>query len=271
MLIIGNSNIGCFMPPRRLLFTPKGQVEIVWVGPIMARDFVYNRYPAETVRALFREEEEKYNDWKFLSMGVHDIWYLFKNKNKLYDLIMNRYQTILKELNDGKFGWLIFPQQLPQDIPDSKYMLRITKQFNTQLTQLCASENIPVVNLVCELTDHAGKIKYPYRSDDNLHINAEGERLYREQITELTGEEFKIEYENPRSLSIEQIKSIISIFHEETYFTKVIPPSMGLLNMFIYISYLCEIDPPFDIDLRSYNTVEKMCNILFERKQQCTK
>ena len=255
MLIIGNSNIGCFMPPRRLLFTPKGQVEIVWVGPIMARDFVYNRYLAETVRALFREEEEKYNDWKFLSMGVHDIWYLFKNKNKLYDLIMNRYQTILKELNDGKFGWLIFPQQLPQDIPDSKYMLRITKQFNTQLTQLCASENIPVVNLVCELTDHAGKIKYPYRSDDNLHIsddnlhiNAEGERLYREQI-----------------------KSIISIFNDKTYFTKVIPPSMKLLNMFIYISYLCEIDVPFDIDLRHYNTVEKMCDILFERKQQCTK
>ena len=192
MIITGNSNVSCFRQQGLVTSSSAERVDVCWVGALRIEHF-FDGHPAGTkVRELFRAEP----GWKLLSIGVHDLYELFKSAAAGsfaadLDATIERYQRLFGEFQAlGKFGWLVFPQPLhvvaPPELTGDE-LANITRNFHQRIEQWCRTQGVTVVDPQAELlgSDHAPLGKFLQR--DGLHLNPEGTSLYLAGISAGTG------------------------------------------------------------------------------------
>ena len=192
MIIAGNSHVALFR--NRLRYGADGlPIGVKWVGALTANHFIHNHSAGRTVRNLFQSS----NSWKFLSIGMHDVFGLChaysQNRYPLaFDQLQKHYQCLFSEFNrSGKFGWLISPQQL--DGPgvfglseDTVY--NIANEFNHALTTWCNKRNICVINPLASILNGNNRLRKDMVQKDGIHLSDTALPFYVAQIAELSGE-----------------------------------------------------------------------------------
>ena len=151
MIIAGNSNVSSFRQQGIIASTCSEQISVAWVGALKVEHF-FNGHPAGAkIRELFATSLE----WKFLSIGIHDIHVLCSSValgryDQILEVIENLYFKLFRELSAaGKFGWLVFPQaahEISFRGLTKEDVLRIAKTFNKKVETWCRNEGIIVVN-----------------------------------------------------------------------------------------------------------------------------
>ncbi len=192
MIITGNSNVDCFNRLGLQTDVEGEEVSAYWVGALQIEHFYQSIPIGEKVRSIFAAEK----GWKFLSIGPHDIFQLWRAASlgrltAVFQLMMQRYEATFRELNGaGKFGWLVFPQPLHEvnfHNVTEKNKLDITRVFNRQIAKLCADSGILVINPLKAILGKDGLPSCEYLQEDGLHMNDRGAGLYIEEIAKLTG------------------------------------------------------------------------------------
>jgi tetratricopeptide (TPR) repeat protein len=190
MLLIGNSHVSIFRRRVKLHGTEK-PITVKWVGAITASHFKYNSSAAIAIRSAFK----KTAGWKILSIGMHDIFKLCgayaKNRyEREFINLISDYKKIFNELNaNGKFGWLISPQEL--NCPSisclsEKTVYEISQKFNQTLTDWCNQKEIVVINPLKYLLTHNKHPKNEFSQIDGIHLNENAIIYYIDEINRKT-------------------------------------------------------------------------------------
>jgi len=200
MIIAGNSHVSMFRKKKIAITSTKKKVTIHWVGALTIEQFKRNHPAAQKIRDLFFD----YEDWKFLSIGLHDYNLLlddFANKPKeIYSKTLNQmikdYQNVFLEFSsEGKFGWLISPQQRANvntfDLSNQD-ILKCFYIFNEYLSDWCKVNNIAVINPLNRIIYPDGYTKTEYLNADGIHLNFYAAEHYLKIIEQITGEKFNI-------------------------------------------------------------------------------
>jgi len=219
MIFAGNSNITCFRQ-YGLGSAVKESLEVHWVGALQI-DYFYNNHPAGTkVRNLFLKEK----GWKFLSIGVHDIFQLchhystsrfeeeLKAKLDLYKRIFSEFK------GPGKFAWLVFPQPLHQvsfKNMTGNDIFVVSNRFNNAVESWCKEQNIAVINPLSMLLGADGVPLKEYLQKDGIHLNLKGARTFLDAAEKLSGTSIslkpKVELFEPQS----EVESFCSLLLDE--------------------------------------------------------
>ena len=192
MIIAGNSHVSIFRGRIRSELSNK-QVEVKWVGAIKISHFLNNYSSAQAIRSLFSGR----SDWKLLSIGMHDVFLLChafvsnQYEEVLKNMIMS-FQTVFSELNsNGKFGWLISPQQLDGSgtygISENR-VYRFSEEFNKKMSKWCEENSIVVINPLNEIIDENNHPKNKFLQKDGIHLNDAAVELYVKKINQKTDE-----------------------------------------------------------------------------------
>ncbi len=219
MIFTGNSNITCFRQ-YDLGAAVKESLEVHWVGALQI-DHFYNNHPAGTkVRNLFLRDK----GWKFLSIGVHDIFQLCQHyyTNRFdgeFKAKVDLYKGVFSEFKDcGRFAWLVFPQPLhlvsfknmtPNDISV------VTSSFNKAVESWCKEQDIDVINPLSMLLGADGVPLKEYLQKDGIHLNLKGARIFLDAVEKLSGTSIlhkaKVELFEPQS----EVESFCSLLLDE--------------------------------------------------------
>ena len=206
MIIAGNSHVSVF---RNRLWKRRSNdpVKVKWVGAITAGHFVKNYSSTQVVRSIFF----KTDDWKILSIGMHDMFLLCRaySENRyeqIFDELISCYKKIFFELNSkGKFGWLISPQQLngsvTYGIPE-KRVFEFSQEFNEKLTDWCVEKGIVVINPLSKILGKNYLPKNELLQIDGIHLNDTAIKYYINEINKKTGESLIFV---PRAQSLENV------------------------------------------------------------------
>jgi hypothetical protein len=192
MIIAGNSNVSTFKQQGLIAAAGHESSSVVWVGGLKVEHF-FNGHPAgEKVRDLFAHNFE----WKFLSIGIHDIHDLCfsaaqgRLPERLSE-ITGLYFNLFKEFGAvGNFGWLVFPQAIHEVTFSgltSEDILEITKEFNGQIEEWCRKERIIVINPLQGILGPDGLPRSHFLQRDGIHLNIEAAKLYLAEISRLCG------------------------------------------------------------------------------------
>ncbi len=219
MIIAGNSHVSIFR--ARLKYEKLDKpVKVKWVGAITAGHFLKNHSSAREIRSLFF----KTDDWKMLSIGMHDIFLLCKayaenRYEQTFGELIGLYKSIFLELNSkGNFGWLISPQQLngseTYGIPEDM-VFDFSRKFIKKLTDWCVEKGIVVINPLNNILGRNNLPKDELLQIDGIHLNDTAIEYYIEEISNKTAEDLVFV---PRTQSLE------NVLHAETE-----PESLSLL------------------------------------------
>lgn len=193
MIIAGNSHVSIFR--SRLKYTRSDKpVTVKWVGAITAGHFLKNHSSARAIRSLFSQTY----DWKFLSIGMHDIFLLCKahvenRYEQTFGELIGLYKSIFLELNSkGNFGWLISPQQLngseTYGITEDR-IFDFSRKFNKKLTDWCVEKGIVVINPLNNILDKNNLPKDELLQIDGIHLNDTAIEYYIKEINDKTDED----------------------------------------------------------------------------------
>ena len=218
MIIAGNSHVAIFR--NRILNSKRNQVvSVKWTGAITHASFVHNNSSARTIRTLFSQAE----NWKILSIGMHDVFMLCKAKlegryeNALRDMLAC-WHSIFTDLNsNGKFAWLISPQQLRSENTfglSEQDIFSISDEFNTKLTDWCVKQGIVVVNPLPHILSENNTPKEQFLQADGIHLNDSAIEYYIREINSATGE---------------RLTFVPSQAHENEVYPNTEPESLALL------------------------------------------
>lgn len=202
MIIIGNSNVNTFKQQGVVAAAQAEKVSVLWVGALTASDFRTDHPAARKVREIFAENQE----WKFLSIGTHDIHELCAAA------ILGRLDEARANLNDfyrqlfrdlaasGNFAWLIFPfpaQEITLPNVSDDEILGIARNFYDRMKTWCREEGIPVIDPQQRILGADGKPLPHLLQKDGIHLNVEAARIYLEEISALTGTPLQFQGEGP--------------------------------------------------------------------------
>jgi hypothetical protein len=169
MVILGNSNVDCFK-----LY---GGINTNWVGALKIKHFYDDLPIGKKVRSIIQLED----GWILLSIGTHDIIQLYNGDfNTQFKEITDNYKKIFEEFSIKKFGWIVFPQPISDN-------LNIARIFNKYIERLCKDLGILVINPLKYILGEDGNPLKQYTQKDNLHMNYEGTQIYINEINCLTG------------------------------------------------------------------------------------
>ena len=217
MIIVGNSNVNTFKQQGLVTRADAEQVSVLWVGALTGHDF-YNGHPAGMkVLQLFRERSA---EWKFLSIGIHDIYDLCgaASKFRLTEAMGNLkklYAHLFQEFSRfGKFGWLVFPQpaheiSFPGVTPEE--VLEIARTFNNHMKAWCREAGMAVIDPSDRILREDGKPLAHLLQKDGIHLNVEAARFYLDDISALTGIPLQFQGERPAFEPADEPESFVSL------------------------------------------------------------
>ena len=186
MIIAGNSHVTVFRNRIKKGCT-NDPVAVKWVGAITVGHFLKHYSSAQAVKLLFSQTD----DWKFLSIGMHDIFglcnaYAEGRYEQIFDNLIASYKSIFLELNfKGKFGWLISPQQLNSPVASrvsENKVFEISQEFNSKLTSWCDNNGIIVINPLNRILNKNTVPKEKLFQVDGIHLNDAAIEYYIQEI-----------------------------------------------------------------------------------------
>lgn len=200
MIIAGNSHVILFKEGLILPNRNNEEIKIHWVGPITIDDFIEKKATTEKIKTLFKKE----NDWKFLSIGNHDVKSIIQllekgeKKESLLLSLKSKYEEVFKELNiSGKFSWMITLQQL-KTITSNNFneqeVLGLAKEFNIMITELCNNLKIPVINPLAEILGENKVIEESFLDEEKMHFSPKALPYYLKQLKEVIQEDIESKY-----------------------------------------------------------------------------
>ncbi|GFO65339.1 glycosyltransferase [Geomonas paludis] len=217
MIVVGNSNVNTFKQQGLVTLAGAEQVSVVWVGALTAPDF-YNGHPAgHKVQQLFEEHRD---EWKFLSLGIHDIYDLCGaaskfQLNNVLRVLQQLYQQLFTELSRfGRFGWLVFPQPaheltFPGVSPEE--VLEIARTFNSHMKQWCGEAGVAVIDPADRILGPDGKPLPHLLQKDGIHLNVQAARCYLDDIAALTGVPLEFQSDAPPFEPANEPESFVSL------------------------------------------------------------
>lgn len=188
---------------------------------------------------------------------------------------------------------------------DHKEILSIAKNFNSQIERWCHSEGIAVVNPLRDILGADGEPLPHFLQKDRIHVNSDAAELYLAEISRITGVTLELRKNAPvfeplnepesycslllgtlelpfdRGLSPEALQEKLVLFVTELLKGKGLEldidpqtelvdsgllDSLNLVETYSYAVNAIGMEIDFDVDLRSLDTVEKICRFLAQRK-----
>ena len=201
MIIAGNSQVSMFWNRKILSETTRKRVSVHWVGALTIDQFFKKHPSAQLIRQLFSNTDE----WKFLSIGLHDYKILmgaYANfSHGQFQLFLNqmicRYQKVFVELNSkGRFAWLIAPQQrvnLETYGLNERDIVKCYVLLNDYLIGWCRINQIKMLNPLKNIVHPNGRTRKEYLTTDGYHLNFKAAEQYLQIIESLTGEKLIVE------------------------------------------------------------------------------
>jgi len=188
---------------------------------------------------------------------------------------------------------------------DPKEILSIANNFNSQIEQWCHSEGIAVVNPLRHILGSDGEPLPHFLQKDRIHVNSDAAELYLAEISRITGVTLEFRKNAPvfeplnepesycslllgtldlpfdRGLSTEALQEKLVLFVTELLKGKGLEldidpqtelvdsgllDSLNLVETYTHAVNAIAMEIDFDVDLRSLDTVEKICRFLEQRK-----
>lgn len=197
MIIAGNSHVSLF--DKKLVLPEKNNelIKVYWIGPIKIEHFFNNHSFALKIHKLFQEDY----DWKFLSIGNHDVSDLVSNQDFIYNQdeyfedLENKYFDVFSKLSKYQnFSWMLSFQQYEniQSNLSNIEILETTQEFNYRIKKICSNLNIPVIDPLKNLCDDRGFVLREYLKKDKQHFNYKALPFYLEELKKVTNSDISI-------------------------------------------------------------------------------
>lgn len=308
MIIIGNSNVNTFKQQGVVATTDAEKVSVLWVGALTASDFRTDHPAARKVRDIFAGNGE----WKFLSIGTHDIHELCAAAmlGRLDEALANLndfYRKLFRELaSSGNFGWLIFPfpaREITLPNVSDDEVLGIARNFYDRIKKWCREEGIPVIDPQQRILDTDGRPLPQLLQKDGIHLNVEAARIYLEEISAVTGTPLRFQGEGPVFEPADEPESFASLLlnaldvphrrgtnldgleerligfvgellrgkglelevdAETELVDSGLLDSLNLVETYTFAVNSVGIEIVYDVDLRTLDTVQKICCFIAE-------
>jgi glycosyltransferase involved in cell wall biosynthesis len=187
----------------------------------------------------------------------------------------------------------------------SKDILAIANLFYDTIKSLCLEHNIPVIDPCASIVDRNGEPLSHLVQRDGIHLNVEGIKIYLDRISALTGLTMKLINREAPFEPASEVESFCSLLLDElgVPFHAVLSPSdfqkelsqfisgllrdrgldmtidnetelvdsglldsLSLVQVYTYATDLIKLEIPFDVSLRALNTLSKISDFLFGKK-----
>jgi|GEM_PF-2281477 len=189
----------------------------------------------------------------------------------------------------------------------SKDILTIANLFYDTIKSLCLEHNIPVIDPCASIVDRNGEPLSHLVQRDGIHLNVEGIKIYLDRISALTGLTMKLSNREAPFEPASEVESFCSLLLDElgVPFHAVLSPSdfkkelsqfisgllrdrgldmtidngtelvdsglldsLSLVQVYTYATDLIKLEIPFDVSLRALNTLSKISEFLFGKKNE---